>query len=77
MAGSFAPRLVCERVIDTPIAETAIADAAIGMAAMGLKPVVEIQFSGFIYPAIDHIINHASRLRHRTRGRLSCPMVLR
>jgi len=44
---------------------------------MGLKPVVEIQFSGFIYPAIDHIINHASRLRHRTRGRLSCPMVLR
>jgi 2-oxoisovalerate dehydrogenase E1 component beta subunit len=70
-------RFGSERVIDTPIAETAIAGAAIGMAAMGLKPVVEIQFSGFIYPAIDHIINHASRLRHRTRGRLSCPMVLR
>jgi hypothetical protein len=70
-------RFGSERVIDTPVAETAIAGAAIGMAAMGLKPVAEIQFSGFIYPAIDHIINHASRLRHRTRGRLSCPMVLR
>lgn len=66
-----------ERVIDTPLAETAIAGASVGMAAMGLKPVAEIQFSGFIYPAIDHIINHASRLRNRTRGRLSCPMVLR
>ena len=70
-------RFGSERVIDTPVAETAITGAAIGMAAMGLKPVAEIQFSGFIYPAIDHIINHASRLRHRTRGRLSCPMVLR
>ena len=66
-----------ERVIDTPLAEAAIAGAAIGMAAMGLKPVAEIQFTGFIYPAIDQMINHASRLRHRTRGRLSCPMVLR
>jgi len=65
------------RVIDTPLAETAIAGAAIGMAAMGLKPVGEIQFSGFIYPALDHILNHASRLRHRTRGRLSCPLVIR
>jgi 2-oxoisovalerate dehydrogenase E1 component beta subunit len=65
------------RVIDTPLAESAIAGAAIGMAAMGLKPVAEIQFSGFIYPTIDQMINHASRLRHRTRGRLSCPMVLR
>jgi len=66
-----------ERVIDTPLAEGAIAGVAIGMAAMGLKPVAEIQFSGFIYPCIDQIINHASRLRHRTRGRLTCPMVLR
>ncbi|HXY58519.1 MAG TPA: alpha-ketoacid dehydrogenase subunit beta [Methylocystis sp.] len=66
-----------ERVIDTPLAEAGIAGVAIGMAAMGLKPVAEIQFSGFIYPAIDHIINHASRLRNRTRGRLTCPMVLR
>ena len=66
-----------ERVIDTPLAETAIAGTAIGMAAMGLKPVAEIQFSGFIYPTLDHIINHASRLRNRTRGRMSCPLVLR
>ncbi|MFC3107071.1 alpha-ketoacid dehydrogenase subunit beta [Undibacterium arcticum] len=65
------------RVLDTPLAESAIAGAAIGMAAMGLKPVAEIQFSGFIYPTIDHILNHAARLRHRTRGRLSCPLVLR
>lgn len=70
-------RFGAERVIDTPLAETAIAGAAIGMAAMGLKPVAEIQFAGFIYPAIDHIVNHAARLRHRTCGRLSCPMVLR
>jgi 2-oxoisovalerate dehydrogenase E1 component beta subunit len=65
------------RVIDTPLAETAIAGTAIGMAAMGLHPVAEIQFTGFIYPVIDHVLNHASRLRHRTRGRLSCPLVIR
>ncbi|MFM0170788.1 alpha-ketoacid dehydrogenase subunit beta [Paraburkholderia sediminicola] len=70
-------RFGAQRVIDTPLSETAIAGTAIGMAAMGLKPVVEIQFSGFIYPAIDHILNHASRLRHRTRGRLTCPLVIR
>ena len=70
-------RFGAARVIDTALAETAIAGAAIGMAAMGLKPVAEIQFSGFIYPTLDHVINHASRLRHRTRGRLTCPMVLR
>ncbi|WP_041656290.1 alpha-ketoacid dehydrogenase subunit beta [Azoarcus sp. KH32C] len=70
-------RFGTERVIDTSLAETAIAGTAIGMAAMGLKPVAEIQFSGFIYPTVDHIINHAGRLRNRTRGRLTCPMVLR
>ena len=70
-------RFGVERVLDTPLAETGIAGVAVGMAAMGLKPVAEIQFTGFIYPTLDHIINHASRLRHRTRGRLSCPMVLR
>jgi 2-oxoisovalerate dehydrogenase E1 component beta subunit len=70
-------RFGAARVVDTPLAETAIAGAAIGMAAMGLKPVGEIQFSGFIYPVIDHVLNHASRLRHRTRGRLSCPLVVR
>lgn len=66
-----------ERVIDTPLAEAAIAGVAVGMAAQGLRPVAEIQFTGFIYPAIDQLVNHASRLRTRTRGRLSCPMVLR
>ena len=66
-----------ERVIDTPLAELAIAGVAVGMAAEGLRPVAEIQFLGFAYPAIDQIINHATRLRKRTRGRLSCPMVLR
>ncbi|MFC5429809.1 alpha-ketoacid dehydrogenase subunit beta [Paraburkholderia denitrificans] len=70
-------RFGAQRVLDTPLAETALAGAAIGMAAMGLKPVVEIQFSGFLYPTIDHVLNHASRLRHRTRGRLSCPLVIR
>ncbi len=66
-----------QRVIDTPLSESLIAGMSIGMAAEGLKPVAEIQFMGFIYSTIDQIINHASRLRNRTRGRLSCPMVLR
>ena len=66
-----------ERVVDTPLAEALIAGISIGMAAMGLKPIAEIQFSGFIYPCVDEIINHAGRLRSRTRGRLSVPMVLR
>lgn len=66
-----------ERVMDTPLAETLIAGVCIGMAAQGFKPVAEIQFMGFIYPAIDQILNHAARLRYRTRGRLTCPMVLR
>jgi pyruvate dehydrogenase E1 component beta subunit len=66
-----------ERVIDTPLAEQLIVGMAIGMAAEGLKPVAEIQFSGFGYVCIDQILNHAGRMRHRTRGRLTCPMVLR
>ncbi|QBQ56060.1 alpha-ketoacid dehydrogenase subunit beta [Nitrosococcus wardiae] len=66
-----------ERVFDTPLAEGLIAGMSIGLAAEGLKPIAEIQFMGFIYPVIDQIINHASRLRNRTRGRLTCPMVLR
>lgn len=65
------------RVMDTPLAETLIAGMSVGMAAQGLKPVAEIQFMGFIYPTIDQMVNHASRMRNRTRGRLSCPMVLR
>ncbi|WP_428035385.1 alpha-ketoacid dehydrogenase subunit beta [Amphritea sp.] len=66
-----------KRVLDTPLAETMIAGLTIGMAAQGLKPVAEIQFMGFIFPTMEHIICHAARLRHRTRGRLHCPMVLR
>jgi 2-oxoisovalerate dehydrogenase E1 component beta subunit len=66
-----------ERVMDTPLAESMIAGLAVGMAAQGMKPVAEIQFMGFIYPTVDQMINHAGRLRHRTRGRMSCPMVLR
>ena len=66
-----------ERIFDTPLAETAIAGMAVGAAAQGFRPVAEIQFSGFIYPALDQVLNHASRLRTRTRGRLTCPMVVR
>lgn len=66
-----------ERVLDTPLAESMIAGISIGMASQGLKPVAEFQFMGFIYPALDQIINHASRLRNRTRGRLTCPLVFR
>ncbi len=66
-----------ERVMDTPLAESMIAGMSVGMAAQGMKPVAEIQFTGFIYPAVDQLISHAGRLRHRTRGRLHCPMVLR
>ena len=65
------------RVIDTPLAELLIAGMSVGLAAEGFRPVAEIQFSGFIYPTLDQIVNHASRLRNRTRGRLTCPMVLR
>jgi pyruvate dehydrogenase E1 component beta subunit len=65
------------RVIDTPLAEAGIAGISIGLAAQGFRPVVEIQFTGFAYSCIDQLLNHASRLRTRTRGRLSCPLVLR
>src|SRR5215469_12349023 len=66
-----------ERVLDTPLAENVIAGMSVGLAAQGFRPVAEIQFSGFIYPTIDQLANHAARLRNRTRGRLSCPMVVR
>ncbi|MBD9485127.1 alpha-ketoacid dehydrogenase subunit beta [Pseudomonas sp. PDM14] len=66
-----------KRVIDTPLAETMIAGLSVGMAAQGLKPVMEIQFLGFVFAAMEHLVTHAARLRNRTRGRLSCPMVLR
>ena len=66
-----------DRVIDTPLAESGIVGTAIGMAAYGLKPVPEIQFMGFIYPAFDQIVSHAARLRTRSRGRFTCPLVVR
>jgi len=66
-----------ERVIDTPLAESGIIGSAVGMAAYGLKPVPEIQFSGFMYPGFDQIVSHMSRLRTRSRGRYTLPMVLR
>jgi pyruvate dehydrogenase E1 component beta subunit len=65
------------RVLDTPLAEAAIAGISIGLAAQGFRPVAEIQFTGFAYACIDQLLNHASRLRTRTRGRLTCPLVLR
>ena len=70
-------RFGADRVIDTPLAESMIAGLAIGMAAQGLKPVAEFQFMGFIYSALDNILNHAARMRNRTRGRLQCPAVFR
>jgi 2-oxoisovalerate dehydrogenase E1 component beta subunit len=66
-----------KRVMDTPLAEAMIGGLAVGMAAQGLRPVMEIQFLGFIYAAMEQLVSHASRLRNRTRGRLSCPLVVR
>jgi pyruvate dehydrogenase E1 component beta subunit len=66
-----------DRVIDTPLAESGIVGTAVGMAAYGLRPVAEIQFMGFIYPAFDQIVSHAARLRTRSRGRFTCPLVVR
>ncbi|WP_049902092.1 alpha-ketoacid dehydrogenase subunit beta [Halococcus agarilyticus] len=66
-----------DRVIDTPLAESGIIGTAVGMSAYGLRPVPEIQFLGFIYPGFDQIVSHAARLRTRSRGRYTCPMVIR
>jgi len=64
-------------VMDTPLAETLIAGIAVGMAAQGLRPVAEIQFMGFIHATMEQLVCHAARLRNRTRGRLTCPLVVR
>ena len=66
-----------DRVIDTPLAESGIVGTAIGLAMAGMHPVAEIQFDGFVYPAFDQLISHAARIRNRTRGKLSCPLVVR
>lgn len=66
-----------ERVFDSPLAESGIVGTAVGMAVAGLRPVVEMQFCGFIYPAFNQIISHATRMRNRTRGQLETPIVIR
>jgi pyruvate dehydrogenase E1 component beta subunit len=66
-----------ERVIDTPLAESSIIGTAIGMAMNGMRPVAEIQFLGFIYPAYQQLVSHAARMRNRTRGKITLPMVVR
>jgi pyruvate dehydrogenase E1 component beta subunit len=70
-------RFGAARCFDTPLSEGGIAGAAVGMAVGGLKPVVEMQFSGFSYPAMDQLVSHAARMRNRTRGALSVPLVVR
>jgi pyruvate dehydrogenase E1 component beta subunit len=82
-AGSFASPKICkkkygvERVFDTPLAEAGIVGSAVGMAGAGLRPVPEIQFSGFVYPAFDQIISHVARMRNRTRGKFTMPITIR
>lgn len=66
-----------DRCIDTPLAESGIVGTAIGLAVYGFRPVAEIQFDGFLPPAYDQIINHAARIRNRSRGRFTCPLVVR
>jgi pyruvate dehydrogenase E1 component beta subunit len=65
------------RVIDTPLAESGIVGVALGMAVYGLHPIAEIQFEGFLYPCLDQINNHIGRIRNRSRGRFTAPMVIR
>ncbi|WP_173916862.1 alpha-ketoacid dehydrogenase subunit beta [Halobacillus sp. Marseille-Q1614] len=66
-----------ERVIDTPLAESGIVGTSIGLAVNGFKPICEMQFFGFIYPAFNQIMTHAARLRQRSLGRYTVPMVIR
>ncbi|OGP65170.1 MAG: 2-oxoisovalerate dehydrogenase [Deltaproteobacteria bacterium RBG_13_47_9] len=66
-----------DRVVDTPLAESGIVGVALGMAMNGLLPVAEIQFDGFLYPCLDQITNHIGRMRNRSRGRFTSPLVIR
>ncbi|MCP4896462.1 MAG: alpha-ketoacid dehydrogenase subunit beta [bacterium] len=66
-----------ERVIDTPLAESGIIGTSFGLAVAGFRPVAEIQFMGFVYPAVNQLLGHAARIRNRTRGRFHAPMVVR
>lgn len=66
-----------ERAIDAPLAESGFVGVATSMAAFGLRPIVEVQFDGFLAPAHEHVVNHIARLRNRSRGRFTVPMVMR
>ncbi len=66
-----------ERVVDTPLSESGIVGTSIGLAINGMRPIAEIQFDGFIPPAWDQLVSHASRIRNRSRGRFTCPMIVR
>jgi pyruvate dehydrogenase E1 component beta subunit len=66
-----------DRVVDTPLSESGIVGVAIGLAVYGMVPVAEIQFMGFIYAAMEQLVSHAARIRTRSRGRFSCPLVVR
>ncbi len=66
-----------DRVIDTPLAEAMIAGMSVGMAGQGMKPIAELQFMGFMFPAFNQIVTGAARLRNRTRGRITVPLVVR
>lgn len=66
-----------ERVFDAPLAESGIVGTAVGMGAVGMRPVVEMQFSGFVYPAFNQIVSHVARMRNRSRGKYTVPMVIR
>ncbi len=70
-------RFGADRVVDTPLAESGIVGTAFGLAVYGLLPIAEIQFEGFLYPCLDQINNHISRIRNRSRGRFTCPLVIR
>jgi 2-oxoisovalerate dehydrogenase E1 component beta subunit len=66
-----------DRVLEMPISEEMFTGLAVGLGAQGFRPVVEYQFMGFIYPSLDQLVNHATRMRNRTRGRITCPIVIR
>jgi pyruvate dehydrogenase E1 component beta subunit len=70
-------RFGAERVIDTPVAESGIVGVGFGMAVVGMRPILEMQFMGFSYPAFDQVINHVARIRHRSRHRFTAPLVIR
>src|SRR5919109_4905956 len=66
-----------DRCFDTPLAEAGIVGSAVGMAMYGFRPVVELQFDAFAYPAFEQIVSHVAKMRNRTRGKVSLPMVIR